>query len=71
MSDLIRGPRPTAACIAARLARVGAPLTDEQYRRLVRVVAEKESFDVVPMATAERDRRRRGRRERDTVQAAD
>jgi hypothetical protein len=71
MSDLVRGARSSAACIAARLVAIKAPLTAEQYARLVRVVAEKENWDRLPMTAAAREAVQRGCRKRDAVQAAD
>lgn len=70
MHDLVRGPRSVAAAIAARLARVGAPLDAAQYRRLVEVVAKKEDWECTPMSAAARRRVQDGCRRRDTVQAA-
>jgi hypothetical protein len=70
MSDLTRGPRPVAAAIQARLERIGAGLTPEQYARMVGVVAEKQEWELKPMSAAGREKVRRGRDKR-TIHAAD
>lgn len=65
MTDLVRGTRPVAACIARRLARIGAPLTPEQYERMVAICATKQDYTPMwqrsedPHARRERERARR------------
>lgn len=66
MSDLTRGPRPVAAAIQARLERIGAGLTPEQYARMVGVVAEKQEWELRPMSAAGREKVRDACMERAT-----